>query len=437
MKTKYFSKEWWEKFLISNQNFSKTIVIKDVIDDQLTENLNLGVLEVLKERFRLNEVTNGFRVYIEGVEQREEFNKTLCETLPHLKNKNITEYCEKVFNQKFGIIINGGERHSEYIANNIYNAISPLMEIYGLPVTGIECTIFIGNYGWTPLGIHQDHRGENVIHFHLGPGKKTMYIWDEKEYEILCDGSVIDNNQNIKPLLKESHEFPFEKGDIYYMPWNKYHVGYSEELSVGITIWLNNPTKMFFVKKITESLITQHLVEESNKEVIPSEQDFLNNMNSYDSLISSIKSSDDVLNSSMKDFYKVLYKDFKYSLLSNGGWNSLPLLCSEKDNYDVNNYNSLSDKKIRLTNFKILYTSNDDVLFIYVRGIKLEMKFHEELINIINEINTNKELVVKDLIFNLSKEWPAEVGLYFLSEIYNYRGIVILPQPIDYAQIKH
>lgn len=61
-----------------------------------------------------------------------------------------------------------------------------------------------------PLGIHQDRRGENVIHFHLGHGDKQMYIWDEDAYKELTD--LKHNNTDIAPLLPHAKEYSFGIG---------------------------------------------------------------------------------------------------------------------------------------------------------------------------------------------------------------------------------
>lgn len=64
--------------------------------------------------------------------------------------------------------MNNNEAFSEQLASRVLKMMSSLLKIAGLPPLGNEITVFIGNYGWTPLGIHKDHTGENVLHFHLG-----------------------------------------------------------------------------------------------------------------------------------------------------------------------------------------------------------------------------------------------------------------------------
>jgi len=379
-------------------------------------------MEVLIERFKLDQIGRGFRVYLDGKEQDDAYLKNLCKNIPEL-DENIIEYSKRVFNTKFGIIINSGEKHSDIISERIMNLMQPLIEKIGLPASGLEITIFIGDYGWTPLGIHQDHRGENVMHFHLGPGKKTMYTWDEKVYEEVAGSKF--NNRDIEPILKHSNEYPFTTGDLYYMPWNKYHVGFSDELSVGITLWFNNPTKQTYVHKIIESFIFQYVQED--KDILTPQINYLQNNNTFSDILSTIKLDEDVLNLSAKEFLNKVYSEYKFCLLSNGGWQSVPLSREMKDKYDVNEYEYLLDKKVFAKKpFKLFYTIKNEIIDVYVRGSKIEMKHHKELELIIEKINTNEVYDVNLLLENLSKYWPIEAGLYFISLLYDKRGIEII-----------
>ncbi|MEZ7514489.1 hypothetical protein [Flavobacterium frigidarium] len=417
-----FDNHFWEKFLKENENFTQTCVMKNAISDDLVDTLNKGVMEVLIERFKLDQIGRGFRVYLDGKEQDDAYLKNLCKTIPEL-DENIIEYSKRVFNTKFGIIINSGEKHSDIISERIMNLMQPLIEKIGLPASGLEITIFIGDYGWTPLGIHQDHRGENVMHFHLGPGKKTMYTWDEKVYEEVAGSKF--NNRDIEPILKHSNEYPFTTGDLYYMPWNKYHVGFSDELSVAITLWFNNPTKQTYVHKIIESFIFQYVQED--KDILTPQINYLQNNNTFSDILSTIKLDEDVLNLSTKEFLNKVYSEYKFCLLSNGGWQSVPLSREMKDKYDVNEYEYLLDKKVFAKKpFKLFYTIKNEIIDVYVRGSKIEMKHHKELELIIGKINTNEVYYVNLLLENLSKYWPIEAGLYFISLLYDKRGIEII-----------
>jgi len=416
---KSFTSSWWAAFIEANKKFSQACVIKDAIDSTLLEQLNRGIVEIIYERFKLESIGRGFRVYLDGLEQNDAFLRNLSKDLP-LMDESIVDYSKRIFKTKFGIIINSGEKHSDILSEQVLNIMQPLIDSIGLPASGLEITVFIGDYGWTPLGIHQDHRGENVIHFHLGPAKKTMFIWDEKKYDELTGTKF--NNMDIEPILEHAEKYPFEMGDVYYMPWNKFHVGYSDELSVGITLWFNNPTKYGYVNKVLESFIFQYV--EENKDILTPQLNYLKNSNTFTDFISTLKLDDNALRTSTSGFFKNIYEEYKYSLMSNGGWQSVPLSLEEKTNYKVDNYEHLLNKKVLSKKpFRIYYKKHKETLQIYVRGSKIEIRYHKELVSIINKLNTNNTFYVKDLIKKLSIDWPTEAGLYFLSLLYDKRGI--------------
>ncbi|MDV2460303.1 hypothetical protein CMU96_13095 [Elizabethkingia anophelis] len=419
-----FSIKFWKDFIKTNGDFTETCVIKNAIDSTMLYELNAGIMEVLKNRLVLKDVNEGFRVYIEGIEQKEDYLNELCLNPPNNED-DITSYTSRIFDKKFGFIINSGERHSDYISKNILKAVSPLIGLKGLPPLGLEITIFIGNYGWTPLGIHQDHRGENVIHFHLGPGDKQMYIWDEDTYKELTD--LKHNNTYIAPLLPHAKEFGFGTGDLYYMPWNKFRVGNTEELSIGITLWFNNPSKRKYLNKIIGTFY-KHFVKDGD-EIIGNKVNLLgNSRDSAKDIIEIFELDNEVLNGSVVDFFRFLIGEFNHNLISNGGWQTPPLSQAQKNGFNVDeNYNTISDQKIESdTNFPILYKIKGEELIVYVRGSKFQVKHFSDLVDLIDEINDQEVIDIKTYLSTKTIDIPQEAILYFLALIYDKRGFEII-----------
>ncbi|MDO5616291.1 MAG: hypothetical protein Q4G16_08885 [Cruoricaptor ignavus] len=418
-----FSSEWWDYFLSKNKKFTEPCVIKNCLNQNLVQNLTEGVFEMLKERYKIEHIHRGFRVYIEGVEQDNLFSRNLALNPPK-KNENIIEYLEGIFDKKFGMIINSGEKYSDILSDTLLEKIRPLIEKIGLPTSGLELTIFIGNYGWTPLGIHQDHKGENVLHFHLGPGSKTMYTWDEDKYNELTNTK--HNNKDILPLLKYAQKFPFTEGDLFYMPWNKFHVGYSDEISIGITLWFNNPTNLEFTNKVIKSFTNQY-IEGNNEKILTPQIDYIKNNNSFNDLLETIKINDDLKNVDVISFFKHIYNEYKYSILSNGGWQSVPVNKTTSIKYNVEEYEFLNNKKIKSKmGYEIIYQIRNESIDIFVRGSKIEMNYFPEVTKMIEMINTNNILDTDDLLSFSNKNFPKEAGLYFLSLIYDKRGFEIM-----------
>ncbi|WP_294296740.1 hypothetical protein [uncultured Chryseobacterium sp.] len=426
MSTKEFNKDFWQDFIATNKNFTQTCVIKDVIPQDLIKKLKEAVTDGLINRFRTKD-HDGFRLYFPSQGKGKE-NADFIEELyknPPFENEEITEYCNRMFKEKFGLIINFLERHSNFISKELRIITEPLLEIIGIPATGVDVTVFIGNYGWTPLGIHQDHQGENVLHFHLGPGDKTMYIWDQEKYKDLT--GTKHNNFEIEPLLEHAEKYGFGTGDLFFMPWDKFHIGKSDELSIGVTFWFNNPSKVKFFDRILNTLYTDYV--DVNKEIIGPQHNFLENNQTFDEFLSILKIDEDILNGSARDFFRYFYNEFKYGLVSNAGWQAPPQSREKEDKYNVENYEFLLEKEIYVNEpFKMIYKVDEvkDQLFLYVRGTKIEMRYHPELLNIVDHLNTHKVWKVSELLKDLENEWPIEAGLYFLSMIYDKKGVEIV-----------
>ncbi len=419
-----FNTKWWESFIKQTKNFTETTVVKNAIEGSLITQLKNSVLEGLRSRIT-NKDEEGLRIYFpdESIKADDDFFDTFFNTPPK-KEEKIEEYCNRVFKNKFGLIINVYEKHSDFISHKIRKIITPLFDKIGIPATGFDVTVFIGNYGWTPLGIHQDNIGENVMHFHLGPGKKTMYTWEQEKYNKLTNSK--HNNFDIEPLLEYANKYDFSEGDIYFMPWDKFHIGKADELSIAVTLWFDNPTKVKFFDKVMNTFYTSYI--EDNKDIMNPVIDYENSSLPFETFLSTIKNREYFLSLSTEDFFKYLYEEYKLSLASNGFWQAPPLSLKEKENYDVENFMFLEGKVIQSNYpFKIYYKREfNNSLSIFVRGSKINIKFNKNVILMIDRINKNKPINVNELISDIVKEWSKEVALYIISLIYDKRGIEII-----------
>ena len=421
METTNFSREWWLNFIEKNLSFSETQVYKDVCSEALTQTLNEGVREMLKSRINRLDITNGFRLYIEGKELSDSEIRNMIKGNKLSDNESIEAYCKRVFGDNFGIITNYGEKHSEILAEQILKTIQPLFDIVGIPPWGLELTTFIGNYGWTPLGIHTDNRGENVLHYHLGPGEKAMYVWDEEVYKEV--GKGISNNKNIEPLLPHAKKYQFGRGDLYYMPWNKHHIGYSGDFSIGVTLWFNNPTRYDFSKLMIETI--QNLFIKNDQSIIESQLDYLSNENTFSDFINTLSIDKETLKAPLEDFLKHTYNEYKKCLMSNGGWQNIPLNYHKTIDSTKNYFPNLENKTICGSNIYKIRTENiNGRLFIYVRGSRLSFKYFPELVEIIEIINSGDPIEIRDII-DRYENFPKEVILYFLKVLVNNKGVKI------------
>lgn len=255
----HFDTKWWDLFLEKTKSFTETSVFKSGIPKADVALLKKYIKTTLIKLATLRTDNYGLRLFVEGkILEGREMNR-FYDSPPH-KDESLEQWAARTFKgQKFGFIINEAERFNLDISRFIALKTEPLFNKIGFPKAGLGISLFIGNYGWTPIGIHQDPIGEDVIHFHLGPGSKTMYTWDYEQIKELVDIETYDY-RNIEPLIEHSSKFKFSAGDIYFMPTGKHHVGYSGDLSFSATLWRENPTKTRFIKKIHNMIMDQFIL---------------------------------------------------------------------------------------------------------------------------------------------------------------------------------
>lgn len=417
---------WWNNFIDSTKGFTETVVVPDALPAAEVQFMNNLVLEVISELCRFKTNAYGLRVYLDGKQQDGAYLDSTIYPQAPTAGEDITQWSARVFeDKKFGIIINYAEKFSPALAQLLTNLLQPLLQSTGLPLDGMHTTTFIGNYGYTPLGIHQDHDGGNVIHFHLGPGSKIMYNWDAAEYEKLPGAK--QNNTEVAPMLPHAQQYPFKTGDLYYMPWNKYHIGFSDELSVGVTVWFDNHSKSDVLNNILEAFKRQYM--DMTDLTITSPETGPDGFTGFAHVESMLKLDERLEGLSFNDVLQEVYKEVMHTQASNGGWRAQPLSQEQANGYNENEYMHLQGKQVRLASpFRLypVHVEKTDQLLVFSRASKIEIRYHTGFVNMIDQLNSGEVLAVDELLNHLPAEWPIEAGLYFLSLIYNKRGIDIV-----------
>jgi len=108
--------------------------------------------------------------------------------------------------------------------------ISPLLKKAGLPLGGLSFLFFMGNYGFTPFGIHKEAKGEEGFLFHLGPADKKFYTWDIEEYnKIEHNAKVFHEVDEMLPVAKC---YELNRKSVMFIPHHLYHIGNTEDFSL-------------------------------------------------------------------------------------------------------------------------------------------------------------------------------------------------------------
>jgi hypothetical protein len=414
----------WNNILNSTSGFKLPGVEKDVISPEVIEGFKRGIMDVI--RFICQQQTDayGFRVYLDGKKMPKEYINDKVFTVIPAEGDDGQNWLQEVFNdQKFGIILNYSEKFSLPLADQLSVLLEPLLDTIGIPSSGMHTTVFIGNYGFTPLGIHQDHYGANVIHFHLGPGDKVMYTWDPEHYESnAMEGKPLDE------VLPYASEYPFGTGDLYFMPWDQYHVGRTDEISIGLTVWFDNHSNKALLDRLLSSIHRQFNKEEL-KEITGLEKD-INHLNyaNIDKILGGNPLTKDI---SFKQLLKLTFEEFKLALFSNRGWRGIPVTMEQLSDFKVDDhYYELKNKDILVPRpYQLYYTISESEITVFARGAKIIIKHHPLLEQIIGTLNQNTVINTDILLDQLNNVWPQEAGLYFLAMIYNKRGFNLVGVP--------
>ncbi len=425
-----FKEKWWDYFLSKSNYMSRPTVFENCLSKEETSLMRKLILEIIQELATRRTTRFGYRVYVEKDRILNEDEMNFIYDNPPKNNENLEQWWSRTFqNKKVGMIINQGERFNLQLSEIIAKKIKPLLEKTGIPTEGIIFTLFIGNYDSTPLGIHLDLPGKNVIHFHLGPGSKTIYTWDDTKKYVNLAGKDSQNNKDLQTYLPLASKHDFKEGDLFCMPEDIYHIGTQEGLSIGIACWCNNRTKHDLIEQLISLLLNQYLkadpnlyIRDSNNNLKPDKnpledstfldktlQEWFNFPNGFELL-----TFDEVL--------KEAYKDLRYSLHSNAGYRTAPFSIEE-------DYNFKPETLICLCSpYKIKYRESldNEKLYIYVRGIKLSLNNHNCIKGFIDAINKGNEITVDSLLNLMDLSWDKEIGFHILNLIYKHHGIKIV-----------
>lgn len=423
-----WSEEWWTDFLKKSDNFRKSLVIKAMIDEIEVNNYNIMIMDAVRE-ICVHEGKNvDFSVYLNGNEQPLPYLVSAVYSNPPVTGDTPLSWTERILaDEKFGIIINSGEKFLTKLTEDIAKRYQPLLELSGIPLSGIHITVFMGNYGFTPSGIHKGYPGGNVMNFHLGPGAKTVYNWESDVYEAYADDD--NRHKNVAAFLPSADVYPFEKGDIYYMPWNKYYIGYTGDFSVGVSVWYNNMPLHKILPTIMESMVFTHLEPENKSDVDtivkPVKDPF--ETESFAALASVLNIDKASWDLPFTDFLEKQYQDYVLALASNEGWKTPPLSLEEEKRVPTD-YMSLKDHEVVLVKpFKMVFQVKEgQELIVYARGTTIKIRYHEKLIEIIKILNEGLPVNTNALLALLTNDWPEEAGLYFLSLLLDKRAINII-----------
>jgi hypothetical protein len=237
---------------VTSPRLMKPLLLKDVFDPQLFDDkLFLDLFAGMSAEAE-RAISGLFRVYIDGMLSPQYENEVLY-TKP-LPGEGFEAYVSRATGgRKFGIVVNGAEQWSDALARMGARVFAPVVEALGAARSTIEVTLFIGNYGYTPFGIHIDDPYTSVVHFHAGPTTKEMTLLGIEEFHRL--NGVQKNCFQPAKLIPHGRTFPIAAGDVFLLPPHYYHIGSTEGFSVGVAFALSKYPETSMTRQVLQRAI--------------------------------------------------------------------------------------------------------------------------------------------------------------------------------------
>jgi hypothetical protein len=282
--------------------------------------------------------------------------------------------------KRFCVTLNGLTRWNDSFHPMLHQRfVRPLLKVTGTPVGGLDFYAFIGNYGFTPFGIHDD--GEHSFLLHLGDETKYAYLWPHEVF--LKRAGKPTSNFDFTGLKRWAVRYILGPGDLLFIPKGVYHVLNSTGFSVTLGFTVFPSTREV---QILESL--KLLYEASQTREV-----FFAGDTNWEKSVRKIKLQ--------VDADALAYQHWRYRMiLKSNGYVTTPPLELREDFKDLDLATAYFQVPAK---FKIYFSETADGLEIFVRGRALRMRSNKSLPKLIGFLNTGKQFTFAQFAAALAK----------------------------------
>lgn len=240
----------WQQILDDTDQLKKEHLIKGLIPSEELVAYRKLLMDSLSTFLDKGQLHLGLKVYIEqelqsGIGEQLRNNIPTIDTDPEAWGKEVFD------GKRFGIILNNLEKYSGGLSHKMAQNAAGLMAKVGMPLNGLALLFFMGNYGFTPFGIHKENYGEEGFLIHFGPGAKTFYTWKTEEYLELSGGA--QTFAATPELMAKATPYVMEPGDAFFVPSNIYHVAETNEFSFSMVLDYLNASRSLLRRKLISS----------------------------------------------------------------------------------------------------------------------------------------------------------------------------------------
>lgn len=393
----------WKSLLYDSDNLSKPAQGKQLISTKDIAEIKLLLIKVLRGFLAKEDLHVGLKTYINN-ELRNDLIEKMVANPPSLEH-SFEDWSQQIFgDQKFGMILIGLEEYSNSFAEKAATIVRPLLENAGLPLDGLSFLFFMGNYGFTPFGVHKESTGEDGILFHLGPENKEFYTWDKPKYNSIEHNSEVFHN--IYEMLAEGKAYELEPGDAMVIPHYVYHIGNTPKFSLSFVLDYVNPPKDRFenelIKETAEEVLINHV--EYEKPI---------RLNAPHSALNDVLD----LHSIQKKMEITLARKI-LSLKSNGGIrrksNKKRALIPQMENF------SIKGKEIFPIHLDVPDTKKT---LIFARGHRIVLKNHPMLPQLIGQLNKEEYITLTSIRQLMEPIWDLVEVYSLIQELLSVEAI--------------
>lgn len=381
------SLEKWNA-LISNTNRLTTPAMQKGILNPQECALFLDLIAKSTQQYaKENKPYNGLKIFLKG--EQDNAQNELFIAQPPLANESLKDWAKRTYQgEPFGLIMNFIENYNNEIVEKMSDKVAPLINALGYPFAGLSLLFFMGDYGYTPFGVHRGSAGEDGVLFHLGPATKTFYIWETEEYNRLTNHAT--SYKNVEEILHAATAYVLEPGDAISFPDDMYHVANTEAFSVSLVL---------DYRRASQGKVKELLINELSQ-VNPDNNTLLNHISPSELL--------QTLNFQNESEQAV--KRLMLRLKSNGGF----MKPSIKQYASIDLQGTYQLKKpfsLELLPLKKQHSS------VFARGHEIIIEDSKELFDLINLLNTGLPVNLSSYTIGLQPETPGFDLFHFLLKI--------------------
>ncbi|MDE1205503.1 RNA methylase [Tenacibaculum larymnensis] len=399
--------ETWKKLYQNSQELTKPTSIDNILSDDDVIFLKQELKNIINRFLDKGELHKGIKVYINH-ELQNGIAEEMAANRPE-ENETIEQWCMKLFgDQKFGVVFNSLETFSNEFTERMCHIVAPLLQKAGMPLGGLSFLFFMGNYGFTPFGIHKDAKGEDGFLFHLGPNDKGFYTWDIEEYNQIEHHTKVFHE--VEAMLPTSTKYPLKEKSTMFIPHQVYHIAKTDEFSLSVVMDYINPSRDYLEKTIAAQIAASELTKNpkvgylSPVDITTEELDWNNLLNPK----------------TWENKYKNALTKYITKLKSNAGVLQPSI---------VENKEGLPNPPFQIKGKTIfpllLHTENTEKTCIMARGNEVIVSNNSQLNTIIKKLNTGETISFDELQNHLTPTWELMDVFDFVSQLTRVGAITI------------